>query len=219
MKMDHNMKTTIDAIVESGVISIVRTKHTEDLLSVIKAIGKGGLPVIEVTSNTPGYLNIIKEVKSTMPEISIGAGTITTQKQAEEAIESGAQYLVTPITSKTIVEVAQHYKIPVVMGAFTPTEIHQSIQYGADFIKLFPAEFMSPSYLKAVSATCDKARFVPTGGISPSNMKDWFLAGAVAFGIGSSIVDQKMIEMKNFDGIERLAKTFKMEVQRCRGLM
>ena len=198
-------KEIVEHIKLSGIIAIVRLFDSTDLFSVINAIADGGVNVIEVTSNTPNWKNAIEEYRN-HPDIIIGVGTIRNEELASEAINCGAQYLVSPNTEKGIARISNASQTPFIMGAYSPTEIHRAHSYGADMIKLFPANFIEPNYLKAVRATLRDAHFVPTGGINLNNCKEWFEVGASAIGLGGSLVNQDDLKTKQFSSITSRAK-------------
>jgi len=200
-------------IIDSSIIAIVRTPQPIKLVKLVESYAKGGITSIEITMNTPGALQAVKEISSQMPEVQIGVGTIRNTGEAGRAIEHGAQYLVTPITDPEIIEIAHKNDIPVAMGAFTPTEVYNAHQFGADLIKLFPAGNLGVSYMKAVLAPMPPIKIVPTGGINLDNARAWLDAGASALGVGSSLVDPRLIEKEDFDGLTELARKFTSLVQ------
>ncbi|MER3373403.1 MAG: bifunctional 4-hydroxy-2-oxoglutarate aldolase/2-dehydro-3-deoxy-phosphogluconate aldolase [Allomuricauda sp.] len=175
-------------ILEEKIISIVRLKGSEMTSSVIDHLIQGGIKVLEVTSNTPNFDAEISKARKKYPDILIGAGTITDQCLALKAIKAGAQFLVTPNTNEAVVDVAKKADIPVVMGAFTPTEIADAIVFGADIIKLFPANHLGTDYYRSLKGPFSNTKFFAVGGIGVDTMNDWFKAGIDGVGIGSTLV-------------------------------
>ncbi len=200
--------TRLSKILSGKIVSIVRQKESKHVLDIVEAIYKGGITAIEVTSNTPQCFDLIKEINQNWPEIMVGVGTVTDRKIALDAINAGAKFLVTPITNKKIVKVAHHHDIPVLMGAFTPTEIYNAAKYGADAVKLFPAGNLGLAYMKAVMAPLSDVPIIPTGGININNACDWLEAGAVGLGIGNAITNTSFIQQKEFEKITALAAQF-----------
>jgi 2-dehydro-3-deoxyphosphogluconate aldolase/(4S)-4-hydroxy-2-oxoglutarate aldolase len=207
----------VDLICRTKVITIIRTNYPDKIIDVVKILVDEKLPVLEVTSNTPSYLSVIQQVRQEMPEAIIGAGTITNTSQAKEAIEAGAMFLVTPITSKEILDYAADFQVPVAMGAFSPTEIHNAVAWGADFVKLFPADHLGPSYLKAVKATLPDVNFVPTGGVRLETLGEWIEAGAMVFGLGGGIVSNADLLNNDFQEVRRKASTFRKHLEKYKG--
>ena len=135
-------------------------------------------------------------------------GTVINADLAERAIKAGAHFLVTPNVNQQVIELANQASVPVLVGAMTPTEIVQAWEWGADLIKLFPANLLGVNYLKAVSGPLDQVKIVPTGGVNIENAKDWLAAGAVGLGLGSSLLTTALIEAEDYQEITRKAKAF-----------
>lgn len=179
----------INTVIEQEkLVAIVRLKSKAIINPAIKSLVEGGIKILEITSNTPGYLEKIQESRELYPEILIGAGTVTNLKIAQEAIDAGAQFLVTPNTDPRIIEVAHANDIAVLMGAMTPSEISLALDYGADFIKLFPAGNLGIGYFKSIKGPFDKVKFFAVGGINPGNVRDWLEAGITGVGMGGHLV-------------------------------
>lgn len=189
------------------LIAIVRTKEQEKVPQIIKNLVLGGIKVIEITSNTPGFLNEISKAKKQYSDLDIiiGAGTVINADVAKKAIESGAQFLVTPNTNTEVLSVAKKYNIPVAMGAITPTEICTAIAHGADIVKLFPAGNLGVKYFKSVQSPLDDVCFFAVGGIDFSNVEEWIAAGISGFGLGSALT--KAVGGEG-DGIKKNAERF-----------
>lgn len=189
------------------LIAIVRTKEQEKVPQIIKNLVLGGIKVIEITSNTPGFLNEISKAKKQYSDLGIiiGAGTVVNADVAKNAIESGAQFLVTPNTNTEVLSIAKKYNIPVAMGAITPTEICTAIAHGADIVKLFPAGNLGVKYFKSVQSPLDDVCFFAVGGIDFSNVEEWIAAGISGFGLGSALT--KALGGEG-DGIKKNAERF-----------
>ena len=188
----------LDSIFSEGIIAIVRTRSEAPLTEALRAMARGGVHHIEITSNTSGFLKRLEETAALCPEICLGAGTILSAQMARDAVSAGAKYLVTPIMNREIIDASKVLGAPVIMGAFTPTEIYQAHLWGADAVKLFPAAEVGPSYLKAVLAPLPPIALVPTGGITVKNAPDWMRAGAKALGIGTALFDEKLLEKRDY---------------------
>ncbi|WP_426431507.1 bifunctional 4-hydroxy-2-oxoglutarate aldolase/2-dehydro-3-deoxy-phosphogluconate aldolase [Winogradskyella sp. HB-48] len=175
------------------LIAIVRTKEQEKVPEIIEALVQGGIRVIEITSNTPGFLNEISKAREryATSKILIGAGTVTNKVIAEQTIKSGAQFLVTPNVNQKVLAIANQYDIPVAMGALTPTEICTAVDFGADIVKLFPAGNLGVKYFKSVKSPLDDVCIFAVGGIDFSNIEEWIAAGVSGFGLGSALTKAK----------------------------
>ncbi len=178
----------MDRIREAGLIAIVRGGFSlEEVLTVGDAMLAAPLPLLEVTLNTTGALNAIEALRIRFGDhMVIGAGTVRDSGQAREAISAGAQFLVAPNLDLPTVKEAHAQDTLMLPGVFTPSEIQQAVLAGCQMVKLFPC--LGTSYLKAVRAPLSDVDFIPTGGIDAGNIGDFRKAGAVAVGIGSSLV-------------------------------
>tara|TARA_R110002096_G_scaffold137098_1_gene290185 strand:- start:188 stop:817 length:630 start_codon:yes stop_codon:yes gene_type:complete len=199
----------LNILLEEKIISIVRLKNGELTPQVIYNLVKGGIKALEITSNTPNFDIQITAARKKHPNILVGAGTITTLKLAQIAIKAGAQFLVTPNTNKATVEESIKADIPVIMGAFTPTETANAVLYGADIIKLFPAGQMGISYYKSLKAPFSDTKFFAVGGIDLDNTEEWLNAGIDGLGLGSSLVKTDINTNEELNNIISKAQQFK----------
>lgn len=179
----------LKAIADTGILLIIRLDDEHDALSVAEAAIAGGIKALEITLSVPNALGIITTLakKYKQDGVLIGAGTVLDAETARAAILAGADLLVSPNVTKGMIDVANRYQAVSVCGAYTPTEVMQALELGADIVKLFPAEMAGPSYVKTIRAPLEQAPIAPTGGVTPENVKDWFAAGCVSVGVGSFI--------------------------------
>ncbi len=178
---------TLSRINDDGVVVIVRLDDAEEAFRASEAAIAGGVRAIEVTLSTPGALRVIERlVEVHGPTVSIGAGTVLDGHGAYASISAGASFLVSPHLSREMIRTANRYQIPTVCGAYSPTEIVESVEEGADIVKLFPAE-VGPEYARAVLAPLAHVSLMPAGGVTAANAKTWFDAGVIAVGVGSTI--------------------------------
>jgi 2-dehydro-3-deoxyphosphogluconate aldolase / (4S)-4-hydroxy-2-oxoglutarate aldolase len=178
----------LQAILRARVVPIIRTASRDWAVQVAEGLAEAGLGIIEVTFTVPDAAAIIRGLRARFPEVLVGAGTVTHSRIAEEAIDAGAQFLLSPALSTGMVEAARRHGVLAIPGAFTPTEVAQALDTGADLVKIFPAETGGPRHIRAILAPFPHARLLPTGGVTPQNIGDWFRAGAAAVGIGSALV-------------------------------
>src|SRR5450830_1009198 len=164
-------ETSFRRSVESGVVAILRATSSNDLLNATDAVLAGGVSSIEVTITTPGALRIVEEARARFgDEVSFGVGTVLDAESARAALLAGAQFIVTPTLDVATIELCRRYAVPVLPGAFTPTEILGAWQAGADLVKVFPASAGGPTYIKTVRAPLPQVRIVAVGG-SPSRTR------------------------------------------------
>ncbi|MGB3150073.1 MAG: bifunctional 4-hydroxy-2-oxoglutarate aldolase/2-dehydro-3-deoxy-phosphogluconate aldolase [Maribacter sp.] len=199
----------VQILKQEKIVAIVRMKEQIEVPSFLMSLIRGGIKVLEITANTPGFSEEIANARNlySTSGVLIGAGTVTNIEIANEAIKAGAQFLVTPNTNIEVIKIAHSNNIPVLMGAATPTEICNAIEHGADIIKLFPAGNLGINYFKAIKAPLDKVVFFVVGGINLSNMKEWMKAGAAGVGLGG-VLTKNIKEEGGLESIENIVKKF-----------
>ncbi|MDR4949861.1 bifunctional 2-keto-4-hydroxyglutarate aldolase/2-keto-3-deoxy-6-phosphogluconate aldolase [Neobacillus cucumis] len=176
-------------IYESGIVLILRSESEEEALAVSEAAIKGGIKALEITMSVPNALNVIRKLsdKYKSEGILIGAGTILDGETARAAILAGAELLVSPQLNPEMIKMANRYQAITISGAFTPRDVIETLEAGADIVKLFPAEVVGPKYVSAIMAPVPEAPIVPTGGVTPENVHEWLKAGCIGVGVGSYI--------------------------------
>ncbi|TWE01166.1 2-dehydro-3-deoxyphosphogluconate aldolase/(4S)-4-hydroxy-2-oxoglutarate aldolase [Neobacillus bataviensis] len=176
-------------IYESGIVLIIRSESEEEALAVSEAAIKGGIKALEITMSVPNALNVIRILsdKYRSEGILIGAGTILDGETARAAILAGAELLVSPQLNPEMIKMANRYQAITISGAFTPRDVIETLEAGADIVKLFPAEVVGPKYVSAIMAPVPEAPIVPTGGVTPENVHEWLKAGCIGVGVGSYI--------------------------------
>ena len=203
-----NKTEILDHIYSNKVIAVVRLNGSADVIKVVNAIINGGIKTIELTLTTPNAYEIIKELtKISYNNALIGAGSVLDSEMAVRAINSGAQYIVSPVSNLDLIDLVHSKNLPIMLGAYSPTEIFLAQQKGADIIKVFPADGLGMEYFKAIKAPMPHLNIMPTGGVTLFNVGNWLKAGAVVVGIGSAVVTQKLADDKDYLGIEKNAKT------------
>ena len=207
-----NKKEILNNILREKIIAIIRHPFEEGSIPTALALRDGGIPVIEVTKSTPKVLASI-EVLAQKTDIIIGVGSVTDEVFCEEALAAGAQFVVTPNTKEAVIQVANEAEKPIFSGAFTPSEIVTAYDYGADVVKLFPAGTLGIKYMRALRGPLPHIPLMPTGGVHLGNAKDWLAAGAVALGIGGSLVQKDWVEKGHFKKIKEQAAAFVSLVQ------
>jgi 2-dehydro-3-deoxyphosphogluconate aldolase/(4S)-4-hydroxy-2-oxoglutarate aldolase len=202
-----NREKILQEILKRKAIAVLRVKEEEKLQRVIEAIYTGGVSVIEITMTVPNAIQLIEQMNEKLDKnIIIGVGSVLNSKTAEDAIEAGAKYVVSPIFKKEIIETAHKFDVPAMPGCFTPSEIQTAFECGADIVKVFPADVVGMEFFKAILAPMPHLKLMPTGGVSLTNAGDWLKAGACAVGIGSALLDSKAIQEGNFSKLTENAK-------------
>jgi 2-dehydro-3-deoxyphosphogluconate aldolase / (4S)-4-hydroxy-2-oxoglutarate aldolase len=207
----------VGRVVESGLVAIIRSQSSEQLVKVAEALYEGGITVLEVTFTVPNALEIIAAVRKALGnKVLVGAGTVLDPETARAAILAGAEFIVAPVVNKEVIQMCHRYDKLVMPGAFTPTEILSAWDAGADVIKLFPADVGGAGLLKAIKGPFPQVRILPTGGVNLDTITDFLKAGACAVGLGSALVEPKAIETGDFARIKSLAAQYVAKVAEFR---
>lgn len=183
--------SVLSQILETKIVAIIRGANPEDVLKITDALYKGGIKAVEITINSKKALSVIEEIAEKMSgRMVVGAGTVLDAQTARAAISAGAAFIISPIVDKQTIKLAKRYGIVSIPGAYTPTEIVMAFQHGGDIIKVFPAS-AGVQFIKDIRGPLAHIPLMPTGGVNLENIKEYQQAGAVAFGIGSALVDTK----------------------------
>ncbi|MEM9417654.1 MAG: bifunctional 4-hydroxy-2-oxoglutarate aldolase/2-dehydro-3-deoxy-phosphogluconate aldolase [Planctomycetota bacterium] len=200
-----------------GLVAIIRANASSGLLETCKALADGGVTVAEITMTTPGALDAIATAHTQLgDQMLVGVGSVLNRDIAKQAIEAGAQFVVSPIFKPEIIEEAHRHGKPCFCGAFTPTEVLQAFEAGSDVVKVFPANHNGPKFFKDILAPMPHLKLTPTGGVDLTTIPDWFAAGARCVGVGSALVKKDLIEQQDWAGLTDLAKQFVDAVAKVR---
>lgn len=196
-------------LTDPGIIAVVRAQKREQVLPLTEALIAGGVNAIEITLTTPDALAVIQETSERFADQAvIGAGTVVEANQCRSVLACGADFVVTPLARPDFVPIIYTANRVSIIGAFTPTEAHWSLQAGADFVKLFPAEVLGPAFVRAVRAPIPELKFIPTGGVTLENLGEWFAAGCPAVGVGSALVSSKILSQGDWAELTRRAQDY-----------
>lgn len=197
---------------KTPIVGIIRGQSLETVMNITHAYVEAGFTTLEITMNTPGAASMISTLRSRFPSLNIGAGTVCSLSDLREAIDAGAQFIVTPIVDETVIEHAVDENIPIFPGAFSPTEIHKAWTLGASAVKLFPASQLGVQFIKDVLGPLDQVKLLPTGGVSKANIRSFFDAGAYGVGMGSSLIDKRMVNEGDFESLKNHFVSIKAEI-------
>ena len=215
--MSNNCKAILKRIGELGALLIVRCETEEEAVNGIRAVVEGGIRAVEVTFTVPGAPGVIRRVKHDLGDsVLLGAGTVLTPEEAEDAVDAGALYLVCPNTDEKVIGAAKRLGVPIFPGAFTPTEIVRAWDMGADAVKVFPASLGGPAYIRAIRQPLAHIPMIPTGGVEERSVGDFFAAGAFAVGVGGALFDRKRLQAKDYAGMTEVAKRFSAALKLAR---
>jgi 2-dehydro-3-deoxyphosphogluconate aldolase / (4S)-4-hydroxy-2-oxoglutarate aldolase len=204
-------------VLDCGLVAVVRSQDSQQLVEVVRALADGGVTVVEITMTVPGALDVVRQVRQALGErVLRGAGTILDPETARAAFLAGAEYLVAPTVNVEVIRLCQRYDKLVMPGAFTPTEILTAWEAGADIVKVFPAEVVGPAFFKAVRGPLPQIRLMPTGGVDLSTAAAFLKAGACCLGVGSQLVEPAAIARRDFVRIRDLARQYVEVVRQAR---
>ena len=208
---------TLERLKTCGVVPVVVLNDAADAVPTAKALLDGGIDSMEITFRTAAAAEAISRVAKACPDMLVGAGTVITAAQCEEAISRGARFIVSPGLSEPVAAAALAHGIPVLPGCVTPTEIIRAMELGLSVLKFFPARvYGGLSALKALAAPFGGISFLPTGGVGPDNLEE-YLSAPFVFGVGGSwLCNKKDIEARNFEKITALCREAKAAVNKIR---
>lgn len=190
------------------VIALIRADSPASLLDCARALSAGGLNCLELTMTTPGALELCAQVSRELPHILLGLGTVFDDATARAGIAAGAKFIVTPAVRPTVIAVCRELNVPILSGALTPTEAYTAWELGADIIKVFPAEFFGPAYIKSLKAPFPRIEFMPTGGVTPETVGEFLKNGAFATAAGSALVSPAALKARDWPAITARARQF-----------
>ena len=196
------------------IVGIIRNLTVADINFVLPIYKQAGFTTIEITLNTPEALSVISSLANQYnSELNVGAGTVCTLDDLTDAVNAGANFIVTPIFKAEVVKKCVSMEVPIFPGAFSPTEIYEAWELGASMVKLYPASMVGPAYVSAVLAPLNKVKLMPTGGIHLSNMLAFMKAGATSLGIGSELFDKKIIQKRDSEAMLNHFTLFAQQMQ------
>ncbi len=208
----------IERMLNPGVVAVIRADSSEQLMDVARALEAGGVTAMEVTMTTPNAIEVIRAVRKEMGgRVLMGVGTVLDTETCRTALLAGAQFVVTPVMKPDVIALCNRYSVPIVAGAYTPTEALAAHEAGADFIKIFPADGLGPGYIKALKAPLPQLQIIPTGGVDVDTAGDFIRAGCAAVAAGGSLVSKGVLQSKEWDRLTETARRFVQAVATARG--
>lgn len=205
----------LERIRDTGLIAVLRGIDGTDATAVVDALRAAGVTVIEFTADTPDALELIRQEHERVgDEAAIGLGTVLDVDTAQEAIEAGATFVVTPTVKTEVIERCGHHGVPIIAGAYTPTEAVRAMRAGADMVKVFPASTGGPGHVRALQGPLSDIPLVPTGGVTAETADDYLSNGATAVGVGGGLFPQGALEGGRYDEITTRAERILEAVHR-----
>jgi 2-dehydro-3-deoxyphosphogluconate aldolase / (4S)-4-hydroxy-2-oxoglutarate aldolase len=216
--MQRTREQILNTIIEGGIVAIMRAPSAEMLGHISEALFAGGVSTIEVTMTTPKAIAGLEQLVDRFGERAlIGVGSVIDAATCRDAIAAGAQFVVSPVFSKEVVETTRSYGKVSVPAGLTPTEILAAWKAGGDLVKVFPSTQLGPGYFREILAPLPQLRLVPTGGVDLKSVPDWIKAGAACLGIGAALVNKEAMAKGDWGMITANAKAFVEAIRSARG--
>tara|TARA_R100001143_G_scaffold63474_1_gene70809 strand:+ start:432 stop:1094 length:663 start_codon:yes stop_codon:yes gene_type:complete len=208
-----NRSEILQHIEAHKAVAVLRIPDENLFEPVAEALYEGGIRILEITMTVPNALQLIRRAAVMLPvDMLIGVGSVLNAETVRSSVEAGAQFVVSPVTKKEIIDQAKKLDRVVMAGAFTPTEIQQAWEWGSDIVKVFPANITGMDFFKAVKAPLPHLKLMPTGGVKLTNGREWLKAGACAVGVGSALLSDKDLNNRDFNAIKEKARVLVEEL-------
>jgi 2-dehydro-3-deoxyphosphogluconate aldolase/(4S)-4-hydroxy-2-oxoglutarate aldolase len=212
--MNHQSWLTL--LKKHRAIAVIRSSEKELAWQMASSVAAGGIQFIEITWNTHKASELIAQLRSEFPSFSIGTGTLLNLEQLQQAIDCGAQFLFTPHTDVAMIKTAVDAGVPIVPGAFSPTEIVTAWQAGATCVKVFPISALGgATYLKSLQGPLGHIPLIPTGGVTLENAKVFIDAGAIAVGLAGDLFPKHLVENRDWRAIVQIARNLAQNLTTC----
>jgi 2-dehydro-3-deoxyphosphogluconate aldolase / (4S)-4-hydroxy-2-oxoglutarate aldolase len=214
-------QAVLDRILQIGIVPVVRASSSSEARTAAECVCKGGIPIVEITMTVPGAIDVIRELaKHAASELLVGAGTVLNAETAQQCLDAGAQFLVSPGFKSETVALAVRTGTLIMAGALTPTEVITAWEAGADFVKVFPCgQVGGAKYIKALKGPFPGIPLVPTGGVNLSTAAEFLEAGAAALGIGGELIHSDHLKSGNTELLVENARKFLTLVVQTRARM
>jgi 2-dehydro-3-deoxyphosphogluconate aldolase/(4S)-4-hydroxy-2-oxoglutarate aldolase len=201
--------SALDIIAKNKLVAIVRLDDLSIAKELSSALVDGGIRAIEFTLTNPAAVATIGEIRQLVDEsVAIGAGSVISPDQVRAVAEAGAQFVVSPVCKREVIDACLALELPAMPGAFSPSEIQQTWEWGASVVKVFPANHLGRRYIKDVLAPLPHLRLMPTGGVNVDNMREFLKNGAFALGVGSSLINNETVADRDWDELRLNARRY-----------
>src|ERR1700757_3242865 len=210
-------ESQLQHVLGCGIVAVVRSPDSQQLVEVCRALADGGVTVVEITMSVPNAVEVLRQVRQSLGDrLLLGAGTVLDGETAPAGPLARAEFIVAPTVNRRVIRLCQRYDKLVMPGAFTPTEILAAWEAGADIVKVFPADAVGPAFFKALRGPLPQIRLMPTGGVDLRTAADFLRAGACCLGVGGQLVEPKAVAERNFDRLRDLARKYVSIVRQVR---
>ncbi|WP_027416736.1 bifunctional 4-hydroxy-2-oxoglutarate aldolase/2-dehydro-3-deoxy-phosphogluconate aldolase [Aneurinibacillus terranovensis] len=210
--------TNVRRLFDSGLVAIIRRPRASQIRQIAEALVQGGVGALEITVDTPRAFDMIRDIKQTYGDrVLVGAGTVLDAETTKTAIESGSDFIFSPILDEATIRLTNRYGKISIPGVMTPSEIVKGYQAGADLLKIFPGRSLGVDYIKELQGPLGHIPMMPTGGVDLSNVEQFIRNGAAAVGVGGSLLNKQAIEEERYEVLTETAQKFAAAIQRARG--
>lgn len=207
----------LQRLFDSGLVAVIRRPKASQIYSIAEALVEGGVGALEITVDTPGVFEMIKEIKAQFGQrVLVGAGTVLDAETAKTAIDAGSDFIFSPILDEETIKLTIRYGKISIPGVMTPTEIVKAYQAGADVLKIFPGKSLGVDYIKELRGPLGHIPMMPTGGVDVHNVGQFIKNGAVAVGVGGSLLNKQAIEEERYDVLKETAQQLAAAIQAAR---
>ncbi|MCY4018313.1 MAG: bifunctional 4-hydroxy-2-oxoglutarate aldolase/2-dehydro-3-deoxy-phosphogluconate aldolase [Chloroflexi bacterium] len=204
----------LETMEKHKIVAIVRLDDLSTAQHITEALVEGGIRAIEFTLTNPDAVATIAAMRKSVDErVAIGAGSVTTSEQVRAVADAGAQFVVSPVSKREVIAACAERGLPAMPGAFTPTEIQQSWEWGASVVKVFPANHLGVRYIKDVKAPLPHLRLMPTGGVNADNIREFLDLGAFAVGVGSSLINNDAVSGRDWKRLRENAQRYARQIR------
>ncbi|MBD1378922.1 bifunctional 4-hydroxy-2-oxoglutarate aldolase/2-dehydro-3-deoxy-phosphogluconate aldolase [Metabacillus arenae] len=202
--------TIVETIKNNKIVAVIRKADKQNIVQILEALSKGGVKAVEITAETPRVESVIETaVKHVKEEICIGAGTVLDPETARAVMMAGAEFIVSPTLNIDTLKLTNRYGVLNIPGVLSPTEILTAYEHGAKMVKVFPADAFGPNYIKNILGPLPHVQAMVTGGITLDNMNEYLAKGSVAVGIGSNLVNAKVLKTEeDYEQLTARAKQY-----------
>lgn len=199
---------TTERLIQAGVIAVIRADSEDVALKLADALVEGGINALEITFTVPRAHRVLESLsrRAESEDLIIGAGSVFDAETARISILAGARFVVTPFLALDVIHMAHRYNVVAIPGTATPTEVFQARSTGIQMVKVFPGNVLGPGFIKAIRPLFPGLSYIPTGGVTIDNVKEWMEAGAVAVGVGSELTSPA--QAGNYQEVTRRARSF-----------
>ena len=219
MKNEADPMSVLNAIRDTGLISILRGIHSTNICQIVESMGRKGVRLVEVTLDTPDALQSIQKLSRAFSgEMLIGAGTVLDRETAQQAILAGARFILSPTLDNSVIDYCGQNGVLSIPGVFSPSEIASAKKAGAVLVKVFPANLLGTGYIERMLSLFGRLEILAVGGIDLTNVGDFIASGAIGAGIGSQLAGKDIVDTRDYALLESRVEQFLQKIQTAKSI-